>query len=75
MKPEVTTCVHDQAEHDSHGMSANQNTTSTIELAESFQPELVIVEAEDVPPNGGYGWVCTICTFLTNANTWGINSV
>ncbi|EXJ67776.1 uncharacterized protein A1O5_09122 [Cladophialophora psammophila CBS 110553] len=32
------------------------------------------VSAEDVPPNGGYGWVCTACVFLINAHTWGLNS-
>ena len=26
------------------------------------------------PPNGGYGWVCTICTALINGHTWGLNS-
>lgn len=26
------------------------------------------------PPNGGYGWVCTMCVALINAHTWGINS-
>jgi hypothetical protein len=30
---------------------------------------------EDIPPNGGYGWVCTTCLFMINAHTWGINSV
>ncbi|RAQ41018.1 MFS transporter (Mch2) [Aspergillus flavus] len=25
-------------------------------------------------PEGGYGWVCVVCTFLMNAHTWGINS-
>lgn len=30
---------------------------------------------EDVPPDGGYGWVCTGCNFFINAHTWGINSV
>jgi hypothetical protein len=29
----------------------------------------------DVPPDGGYGWVCTACVFLINAHTWGVNSV
>ncbi|RFU32843.1 hypothetical protein B7463_g3501, partial [Scytalidium lignicola] len=29
---------------------------------------------EDIPPNGGYGWVCTLGVFLINAHTWGINS-
>ncbi|KAF2260126.1 putative MFS transporter [Lojkania enalia] len=26
------------------------------------------------PPNGGYGWVCTLCVALINAHTWGMNS-
>jgi hypothetical protein len=34
-----------------------------------------VVDIEDVPPNGGYGWVCTLCVFLINAHTWGVNSV
>ncbi|CAG8958889.1 hypothetical protein HYFRA_00012886 [Hymenoscyphus fraxineus] len=29
---------------------------------------------EDVPPDGGYGWVCVACIFLINAHTWGVNS-
>ena len=32
------------------------------------------VDVEDIPPDGGYGWVCTACLFFINANTWGINS-
>ena len=28
----------------------------------------------DEPPDGGYGWVCVMCTFVINAHTWGINS-
>lgn len=32
-------------------------------------------EAElDVPPNGGFGWVCVGCCFMINSCTWGINS-
>jgi MFS family permease len=30
--------------------------------------------APDEPPNGGYGWVCTICCAIINAHTWGLNS-
>lgn len=26
------------------------------------------------PPDGGYGWVCTVCVALINAHTWGMNS-
>jgi MFS family permease len=29
----------------------------------------------DIPPDGGYGWVCVCCLFLINAHTWGVNSV
>jgi hypothetical protein len=34
-----------------------------------------VANREDVPPDGGYGWVCTVCMFLINAHTWGVNSV
>ena len=37
-------------------------------------PPLHAVELEDVTPDGGYGWICTMCVFLINANTWGVNS-
>ncbi|KAL4889891.1 MFS general substrate transporter [Aspergillus ambiguus] len=32
------------------------------------------IDAEDIPPNGGYGWVCTFCSFMINVHTWGVNS-
>ncbi|KAJ5089507.1 hypothetical protein N7532_008191 [Penicillium argentinense] len=28
----------------------------------------------DIPPDGGYGWICVACVFWINAHTWGINS-
>ncbi|CAI6249577.1 unnamed protein product [Periconia digitata] len=31
-------------------------------------------KVEDVPPNGGYGWVCVACVATINAHTWGLNS-
>ncbi|EIN08075.1 MFS general substrate transporter [Punctularia strigosozonata HHB-11173 SS5] len=30
--------------------------------------------AVDIPPNGGYGWLCCAATFWINAHTWGVNS-
>ncbi|KAM0322172.1 hypothetical protein ACHAQA_009661 [Verticillium albo-atrum] len=33
-----------------------------------------VTSVEPAPPNGGYGWVCTLCVFLVNAHTWGVNS-
>ncbi|KAJ5681922.1 uncharacterized protein N7477_001862 [Penicillium maclennaniae] len=29
---------------------------------------------EDIPPNGGYGWVCTVCSFMIITQTWGVSS-
>jgi MFS family permease len=31
-------------------------------------------QGDDVPPDGGYGWICVGCNFLINGHTWGINS-
>ncbi|KAK3044968.1 hypothetical protein LTS18_014915, partial [Coniosporium uncinatum] len=28
----------------------------------------------DVPPDGGYGWICTAAVFLINVHTWGVGS-
>ncbi|KAK3203864.1 hypothetical protein GRF29_106g855238 [Pseudopithomyces chartarum] len=28
----------------------------------------------DVPPDGGYGWVCVACVATINGHTWGLNS-
>ncbi|KAH7403541.1 MFS transporter-like protein [Cadophora sp. MPI-SDFR-AT-0126] len=33
-----------------------------------------VQKPDDVPPDGGYGWVVVICVSLINAHTWGINS-
>ncbi|KAI5362310.1 Putative major facilitator superfamily, MFS transporter superfamily [Septoria linicola] len=36
--------------------------------------ETNVAMREDVPPDGGYGWVCTACVCLINAHTWGVNA-
>ena len=38
------------------------------------QPQIEEKVEVDEPPDGGYGWVCVMCTFFINAHTWGINS-
>jgi hypothetical protein len=43
--------------------------------AHTHQEEEEEEEEVDVPPNGGYGWVVVLCSFLINAHTWGLNSV
>jgi hypothetical protein len=61
--------VPNQVEQCTHwGNSATENELgwAVAEISE---------KVEDVPPDGGYGWVCTACNFFINAHTWGINSV
>jgi hypothetical protein len=64
---------------DSHIVSTDQvphrETTATEEAALETAAVDVPEKTEDVPPDGGYGWVCTACNFFINAHTWGINSV
>ncbi|KAL1607718.1 hypothetical protein SLS60_002654 [Paraconiothyrium brasiliense] len=46
-------------------------------IAANGQPKERDVSEEvkkDVPPNGGYGWVCVACVATINAHTWGLNS-
>jgi len=38
-------------------------------------PERGSTEALDVPPDGGYGWICVASVFIINFHTWGLNSV
>jgi hypothetical protein len=53
----------------------------TIDSEKTIGEELPVeaqqkeVKTPDVPPDGGYGWVCVACVFLINAHTWGVNSV
>ncbi|KAJ5171714.1 MFS general substrate transporter [Penicillium capsulatum] len=57
--------------------SRNDLENSQINLTQPEQRENLqhnAIAVEDVPPNGGYGWVCTFCVFLIIVHTWGINS-
>ena len=48
-----------------------QGDTETKETSTPQQPTKPKVPP---PPNGGYGWVCTICSAIINGHTWGLNS-
>lgn len=52
-----------RAEHE-----RDENLITTTEQPTEF------TTVEDIPPDGGYGWVVTLCVFLANAHTWGINA-
>ena len=73
-----------QAWDSSVGMDGNQQNREAGEslttVTENQDFELVGVQTnvttrEDVPPDGGCGWICTLCVLLINAHTWGVNSV
>lgn len=52
-------------------INSEKKTSSDEELQQGTQSPV----AADVPPDGGYGWICVIAVFLVNAHTWGVNSV
>jgi len=55
-----------------NGSRRSSGTTATPSDVE--QHAATSEKQVDVPPDGGYGWVCVACCFLINAHTWGINS-
>ncbi|KAJ5305028.1 uncharacterized protein N7443_004688 [Penicillium atrosanguineum] len=66
------------SQQDDH-QSLNGEHSKEYANAQPQSPALVEVDADekynrDVPPEGGYGWVCVACVFWINAHTWGINS-
>lgn len=60
--------------HESEGGDHGLEKSTVSDDLERRSPQARKVE-DDIPPDGGYGWVCTACVFLINAHTWGINSV
>ena len=72
---EVTTETFHSAGGD---MLAASSTTSASAEQRDTDPETPntsgIEIIEHTPPDGGYGWVCTICSFIINACTCGVNS-
>jgi hypothetical protein len=59
-----------------HGL-VGENSVDSEKTYEAVKPDHLQNGSKpvDVPPDGGYGWVCTACAFLINAHTWGVNSV
>lgn len=52
----------------------HDSTTDTKQDDAWVGSQTNVTGREDIPPDGGYGWVCTACVFLINAHTWGVNS-
>lgn len=57
-------------ENDSKTMPFSASDTGT-DTDQAPAPDL---QSPAEPPNGGYGWLCTLCVALINAHTWGMNS-
>jgi hypothetical protein len=51
-----------------------QEEQGTMNGAEERTPVNEPVQKPDVPPNGGYGWVCVAAVATINMHTWGLNS-
>jgi hypothetical protein len=69
-----------------NSVSSNSHGHKDLNLSPPAESKIVIdlesdkvrspdSKVEDVPPDGGYGWVCVGCCALINAHTWGVNSV
>lgn len=54
---------------------SSPGSRSQTEHEFDFRESDNVATQEDIPPDGGYGWVVTACVFIINAHTWGINSV
>jgi MFS family permease len=52
----------------------HQNTTSKGIFGRLFQRKSNRNLHSEEPPNGGYGWVCTIAAAVVNGHAWGFNS-
>jgi len=62
--------------HDPRSINSDVDARTTVlEMTEPPAGLTNVAMREDMPPDGGYGWVCTACVFMINAHTWGINGV
>ncbi|KAK3400238.1 major facilitator superfamily domain-containing protein [Sordaria brevicollis] len=65
--------------HHAAFVSGQESDPETLRAAggtptpEGIDPATIAL-VEDIPPDGGYGWVVTAAVFFINVNTWGINS-
>jgi MFS family permease len=57
-----------------HVQDDQRKEQGVIDGAEERTPVNEPVQKVDVPPNGGYGWVCVAAVATINAHTWGLNS-
>ena len=71
---------HERIQHVDH-----EDHLSEVGVSDGFEKNRVLESPKqnsteaakpvDVPPDGGYGWVCVASVFIINFHTWGLNSV
>jgi MFS family permease len=59
--------MHKKPEHDVQSTQDQDNDTIEPNSQLTHPPN-------DSPPDGGYGWVCTVAAAIINAHSWGFNS-
>ncbi|KAG9248375.1 MFS transporter-like protein [Calycina marina] len=52
--------------------SHDSEKSSALEIPDAYPPQTT--KPIDMPPDGGYGWVCVASVFVINFHTWGLNS-
>lgn len=78
MNPETLEGAEDKV-YEADGLATGRDASFDPEKSDEADGRDHTHEAEakpvDIPPDGGYGWVCVACLFVMNAHTWGVNSV
>lgn len=65
-KDSITSRSREDGNSSNGELSQEKDSTAQAEA----QPKSIVPP----PPNGGYGWVCTVACATINAHTWGLNS-
>ncbi|KAF2486783.1 major facilitator superfamily domain-containing protein [Neohortaea acidophila] len=69
-----TSQVDDLPGGNGEGSSAPKTEATVSDTEQTSPPAQEIISKPAPPPNGGYGWVITLCSATINAHTWGLNS-
>lgn len=51
----------------SQSPSISREPAESQDTVDTERAETPLAKQEDVPPDGGYGWVCVACGFFINA--------
>ncbi len=63
-----------ESKTDRAGEDDDNSRANADHEVESSAPATAPSEVNNEPPDGGYGWVCTVAAAAINAHSWGFNS-